>query len=138
MCYLVSDFTLFYIIFENISTNVRKFRIPCYIWHLWRRVGLFLCCHLLHLIIYLSFIKLQVMALYWVFIFTCHLDLWFSETRLPAIVTFTVPLRCKPNYIVTFTVPLRWKPNYIVTYTVSLGCKPKLYSYAYILFGVQT
>ena len=27
-----------YLILENMSTNVRKFRFPCYIWHLWRRV----------------------------------------------------------------------------------------------------
>ena len=38
------------------STNVRQFRFPCYIWHSWRCVllhGSFLCCHLLYLIIYL-------------------------------------------------------------------------------------
>jgi len=33
MCSLVSVFTLFYLILENMSTNVRKFRFPCYIWH---------------------------------------------------------------------------------------------------------
>ena len=56
MCSLVSVFTLFYLILENMSTNVRQFRFPCYIWHSWRCVllhGSFLCCHLLYLIIYL-------------------------------------------------------------------------------------
>ena len=38
MCSLVSVFTLFYLMLENMSTNVRQFRFPCYIWHLWRDV----------------------------------------------------------------------------------------------------
>ena len=38
MSSLVSVFTLFYFIMENMSTNVRQFRFPCYIWHLWRDV----------------------------------------------------------------------------------------------------
>jgi len=40
MCSLFSVFALFYWILENMSTNVRKFSFPCYIWHLWRRVSL--------------------------------------------------------------------------------------------------
>ena len=28
-------FYTFYLILENMSTNVRKFQFPCYIWHLW-------------------------------------------------------------------------------------------------------
>ena len=35
---VTSVFTLFYLILENMSTNVRKYRFPCYIWHLWRCV----------------------------------------------------------------------------------------------------
>ena len=38
MCCLFSVFTLFYLILKNMSNNGRKFRFPCYIWHLWRRV----------------------------------------------------------------------------------------------------
>jgi len=34
MCSLVSVFTLFYFILGNMSTNLRKFRFPCYIWYL--------------------------------------------------------------------------------------------------------
>ena len=51
MCLLVSLFTLFYLILENMSTNVKQFRFPCYILHF-----VTLCiigCHLLNLIIYL-------------------------------------------------------------------------------------
>ena len=48
-------FTLFYLILENMSTIVRKFCFPCYIWHYVTSFILcpFLCCHLLYLIIYL-------------------------------------------------------------------------------------
>ena len=55
MCFLVSLFTLFYLILENMSTNVRQFRFPCYILHFVTLciIGSFLCCHLLNLIIYL-------------------------------------------------------------------------------------
>ena len=34
MCSLVSVFTLFYLLLENMSTTVRQFRFPCYILHL--------------------------------------------------------------------------------------------------------
>ena len=55
MCSLVSVFRLFYLILENMSTSVRKFSFPCYIWHLITSciIGPFLFCHRLYLIIYL-------------------------------------------------------------------------------------
>ena len=44
--YLLYFLSTFYLILENISTNVRKFSFTCYIWNLWRRVWLvyfFIC-----------------------------------------------------------------------------------------------
>ena len=37
LCFFIFCFAL-YLILKNMSTNVRKFHFPCYIWHLWRRV----------------------------------------------------------------------------------------------------
>ena len=38
LCALCSVFTLFHLILENMATNGRKCCLPCYIWHLWRRL----------------------------------------------------------------------------------------------------
>ena len=52
MCSLVSEFYTFYLILEDMSTNLREIFFSCYIWHLWRRVtGSFLCCHQLQYLI---------------------------------------------------------------------------------------
>ena len=55
MCSLFSVYTLFYLILESMSASVRKFSLPCYIWHLITSciIDPFLCCHRLYLIIYL-------------------------------------------------------------------------------------
>jgi len=56
MCSLFSVFTFFYLILENMSTNVRKFPFSLLYLTLVTSctVGPFLCCHLLYFIIYLA------------------------------------------------------------------------------------
>ena len=64
MCSLISVFTLFYLILENMSTNVRKFIFPCYIWHLWRRVWLVHLSVATYLIISLVLCALHACCVY--------------------------------------------------------------------------
>ena len=83
MCSLFSNFTLFYFILEIIATiNVWKFLFPCYIWHLLTSciIGLFLCCHLLYLIIYLvSTINDDFYSvLYWIWLYIRCLNSMFT------------------------------------------------------------
>ena len=66
---LLSVLTLFYLIMEIMSTNVRKFRFSCYIWPSCI-IDPYLCCHLLYLIIYLvcSNIDVSVFCLFLKFV----------------------------------------------------------------------